>query len=89
MTITIRDKGKGMDGIKSGVKTSSFKVLAGVLAGGGGLSAISPEHMTHVSDFLSSLPVGAYGALVAYFLYRGWVETTDMKTARLNPTEVK
>ncbi len=65
-----------MEGVKSGLQTSSFKVLAGIFAGGGGLSAISPEHMTRVSDFLASLPVGVYGVLMAYIFYRMAVEVS-------------
>ena len=78
-----------MDEPKSGVRTSSFKVLVGVLAGGGGLSAISPEHMTRASDFLSNLPAGAYGALVAFIAYRCIIEVVFVLSAPKNPTEEK
>ncbi len=84
--ITLRDAAQKleieMEGPKSGVQTSSFKVLTGVLVGGGGLSAISPEHMTRVSDFLSGLPAGAYGVVVAYIVYRMVVEAAFVFSAR-------
>ena len=71
-----------MEGPKSGVQTSSFKAVVGLLVGGGGLSAISPEHMARVSDFLGSIPLGAYGVLVAYIVYRMVVETAAINSAR-------